>query len=210
VSEPVTSSESDPTVRLLYLDMLFATFQRVEASTSRLSRLQVILSILVIALASGLVSADENLELTGIKLKLPLWTVLGGGAIVVGFTAALAAVQETHASLIKESLFSGYEDLGFPTAREDDDRGLGLASGSLIGAATSPALAVEDKLTPVAVIYGLGAFAVVLVLPCAAQVVAMLKLGGDFGWSWTVWLPLGASLLFTVASLVWAWREGGV
>lgn len=189
-------------VRLNYLDKQFATYQRVDVATSRLERLQVILSLLVIALATGLVSADENLELTGIKLELPLWAFLGGGAVAVGVISVMSAVQSSHITRVLERIYSSYDELGFSTPKQHYEQGGGLAS-TFVDIATSLGTWPEGS-SRMAAIYSIGAVAVVLLLPCGAQIAAMLKLGADFAWSWHVWLPLGASVLLTVATWVWA------
>jgi hypothetical protein len=204
VSEPVARSDSDILVRLNYLDKQFAAYQKVESNASRLWRLQIILSVLVIALATGLVSADENLELTGIKLKLPLWTLLGGGAVGVGVAAALGAVQATHAGRLEESLYAGYVDLGFPAPKENAEGGVGLASSFSDVAVNLWQTTAE---TPLTLGYWVGTLSILLLLPCVAQIAALLKLASDFGWSWHVWLPLGASLFWTVATLIWFLRH---
>lgn len=191
-----TLDESDILVRLNYLDKTFAAYQRVEAGASRLLRLQAVLSVLVIALATGLVSADEDLEIAGIEFKLPLWFLLGGGGIAAASAAIMTVIQDWHAEHLYKRLYTAYEDLGFGTPREQKEGGAGLA-GTLPEIATHMWQASGGFMPTV---YVLVSFAVLVVLPLAAQVSALLKLGVDFDWSWHVWLPLGASLIVSAAA----------
>lgn len=155
-----------------------------------------------------MVFAGEDLELSGLKLKLPFWTFIGGGAIAAGVLAALASLQNRLAVELENELTRHYANLGYTLPRENANRGLPLS-----GAVTST-FSTFGGPSP-SMVRSLLAYATVLItaacwilLPVAAQIAAMVKLGTDFAWTWEVWLPLGLSLLLTGTAIAWGMFSG--
>jgi len=196
--------DTDIVLRLTVLDKQVATFQRVELVASRLVTAQVLLSLLLIALSAGLVSTEEALEVTGIKLELPFWLGLGSGAVAVAVVTVLGVMHDRHAHHLNRAIVSAYEELGLTAPREAEERGLGLMSGSGDIAAN---LFRRVGVSVFAVTQALAVACLFALLPLIAQLVVLTKLAGDFGWTWSVWLPLGAALLISVWALLWGFTD---
>jgi hypothetical protein len=190
-----------PDIALNYIDKLVSSLERVEDSYSRLLRLQIIVSSLLLLLVTGIVSAQEDIEISCIALTLPLWILIGGGAIAAGTLQTIVALQFYHNTRLSVEILVRYRELDFETPAENAKRGLDLYSSPIdvmtnIWGAEDPRLLVFPALVI--------SLMIVVLLPGAAQLAAIVKLGGDFGWTWKAWLPLGVMLILSAAITFWA------
>jgi hypothetical protein len=199
-------SDADLLVRLSYIDKLVLAYEHVEDSLGRFFRLQVLVSLFVLFLATGVVSADENLEISGLRLSLPLWTLIGGGAIATGAIAATALLQNHHGFRLEHEIYRRYHDLGYDDPGDNDREGLPLtwavvsASGAVLKSDTTPGW--RGRLVDVAHLVLSGLW---FCLPVGAQIAAMVRLVNDFGWTWKVLVPIGTTIIATTATVVWSY-----
>jgi hypothetical protein len=188
-------------VKLSYIDKQIAGLLALDQATARLWRLEALLSVVLIGLVVGIVSAEDNVELSGLNFELPLWCLLGGGSITLAVLAVLANLSDVQSTRLTRSIVTAYDELGFRQPRDDYRRGLGLmaaplhAFGKLIDAPAAPARVFEG-------LVALTAVGSIVLLPLAAQVAVMIRLGSDFDWTVTSWLPLVFGLLLSSWSLV--------
>jgi hypothetical protein len=206
-ADPTTphGPEHELSVALDYLDKLFQTSQRVEDSSARQFRAQAFASLLLLALTTGVVTTDESIEISGISLKLPLWIVIGGGAVLVCIVTMLAFLHNVHAARIREVVVDEYKRLGLDLPSRDADLGIDLST-TLPDVTLNVVNAQHTRSilnNVVGIVAGVAAFAALLVLPLVAQVAALLTLAGDFGWEWHIWLPLGGTSLLTLTTAIW-------
>jgi hypothetical protein len=192
---------------LSYIDKLFVTFQRIEDSFWRLVRLQVLVSTLLLLIVSGIVSAQDSIVISIIKLDLPLWTVIGGGSVTVGIVATIVVLQNYHSVRIHEEIDFRYHELGYDVPATNSRIGLGLYSSpiDIIANVWGKSITHARGFGTIGKVAGIAiAASVVILLPVIAQMAAMIKLGADFGWTWKVWLPLSMTLIGHTVTSGWA------
>jgi hypothetical protein len=197
------AGSGDAAVPLNYIDKLHAAFQHVQATTMQMSRFAIVMSALLLALVTGLVTTDESIEISGIKLSLPIWTLVGGAAVAIGIASVFAAVMAQQGALLISEIVSLYDAQGYDIPDRNEQRGTGIKTSIayVLGYDAPPEWSGTRRAVKTAIVYGTGGSLVLL--PIAAQMAAMIALGGDFGWTWRVVVPLGGVLALHIAALIW-------
>jgi hypothetical protein len=86
----MTSQQQDKEIRpdyeitLHYIDKLFASRNVSIAVARRYTVFSFVLSVVLLAVSGGIASAEENMDLSGLGLKVPLAVFLTAGALTVG------------------------------------------------------------------------------------------------------------------------------
>jgi hypothetical protein len=166
---------------------------------------EVLLSLIVLALCAGLVSAADEVEISGLKFELSSWVLLAGGATLLLPLLASYASQTAQAARLRQEVVALYRKLGFEYAGLDD-RARSPFVPPVVGPLTAGLLGRARRPLWMRVLYDwpltLVLAGAVVLLPLAAQTAAMLKLTSAFGWRLYIWLPLSVLVLVTAISVI--------
>jgi hypothetical protein len=197
------------TVLLSYIEKVERAFVATAAASSRFLIADILLSSLLIFLSLGIVSANDQISLSGLEVSAPLWALLIGGALLTLATSALFLETFWHARELNREITSLYSRAGYEFPRnlavERQPWGsfgplhsMVVRSMSKSTATSTPrVLSIVDALTSWVVIAGM------LLLPtlaCAAATVVSARSLGAF-WAWAL-LAIPCSTAVTAVSSV--------
>jgi uncharacterized integral membrane protein len=187
---------------LHYIDRVFATKTRLDDSVDRFTRLYIIVSLILLALTTGIATSETDVTIAGIGLSLPLSVIMGAASIVVALLSTAMMLQDRRSVRLTRELQRLYRDLDLEVPSQIDERW-----------SASPIYSVTDltEATPTpkwgkfyALLLRYVLFVPVFILPLAAQSWVLKTLIDDFGWRWTVLVPLVPSLcLWMITALAW-------
>jgi hypothetical protein len=189
-------AQPDPETERLYIAHLADAVKTVNAQQSRLIAVNGVLSTPLLALALGIVSASDTLEVSGLSFKLPLSTLLIGVSVASAVLCMLVFGLKRRWERLVEAVRERYERLGIerPPSRHDPFGASAGLEAVMEGRLGRRKIAQVVDFPSTFVI-----FAVILVLPIAAQVAAVLAVVDvyDSRWVSAVWIiPLLSCLSF--------------
>lgn len=202
------SQTPDQTLTLNYIDKIYGTMGRVWDGSTRILLTETVLSLLMISLSAGIISVDEQVEFGGLKFKIALWGILGGGALLIGILFMSLLTMETHAWYLAKEIRRLYKAIGYeeklldkPAVNPFDTPNILVSSMSILAIEKRPqrfrfALWFDNVTTAVGVLF------LLLILPIGAEVAAGLRLSSSFGWKWWTWLPFAILILINLLSFV--------
>jgi hypothetical protein len=206
------SEENSPDVEasLHYINEFFVSYRALRTALARATQIQVVLSLVLLALAAGAATTEGALTFSGVGLKVSVAVLLSGGAIVLsmlssGLFTIVRVIQQTEAEIIRLYESIGFSDhtlyQSFPSPFAH-----GSAFGMLFGVlARKPDLTgseiAEDWKPPSVTTHDFLTFDVITRLligqsfPVAAVTgtgfkVAELLRPQDLGWIWIVFIVL--------------------
>ena len=188
----------DKELTLSYVGHVAAASRIAQGRANRALGGQAALSIVVIGLCAGLVSAAENVTISGLEFRLSSWVLLvAGAALILAFQAAYVT-QALYSLRMEVMALELYRRLGLDAVDLDDASRSPFASftGRLVAGTTDPGRPARLRVLfdwPVTLVVFVG----LVVLPVAAQAAAMCKLAATYGWAVHIWLPFGLLLLVT-------------
>jgi hypothetical protein len=106
-------SAPDPSVTLHYIDKLFARSIALSTLGKRSLLVATVLSLILLGLSGGAVSAEEKISFQGVGLKVPLAVFMTGGAVVVSVLVIVRGVSLNWVTVYRGEIMRLYEDLGF-------------------------------------------------------------------------------------------------
>jgi hypothetical protein len=110
----------DQSVFLHYIDKLFATSNALSATAHRSILVATVLSLILLGLSGGAISAQEKITYQGVGLRVPLAVFLTGGAIAVTTLIVESAVIQSQRIRYRAEIVRLYRDLGFDDRTLDD------------------------------------------------------------------------------------------
>jgi hypothetical protein len=204
-------------VALNYIDKVHASATKQWDAMSRAFTLQTIISLITVAVCIGAVTPREEFSLLGLGLSASINTVLIGSAFLIATFHVMTLAAFIRGARTAMALLRLYQDLGYEDA-------------TMFGAGTE-----EDPLGPTAPLYTLVNYWIVekehqgllasiyvnvigfvisagllVVLPVAAELAALLKTASLMGWGtnqlWIVliWIVLVIPVAVSVAAIAWA------
>lgn len=93
-SAQLSGTELANQAKLHYIDKLYSAWQSINAHENQFTFLKLVLSVLLLALSGGAVSADKHLAFSGIEVKVPFLVLMTTGAVLIGLL-----------SIMRQSLF---------------------------------------------------------------------------------------------------------
>src|SRR5215510_928056 len=165
---------------LHYIDKTHQTYLEIWRSFNRTAIFQILLSLLVIALSTGLISVTQEISITGHKLESSYWLVLFVSLWILGCCFAYLIALTIHGEYLEAIIFRLYKKIGF----EDEtlNRKLHpLAPPDIFNLMT---LHFDSKVFEVIMLLLLAA--VTLLIPIAAEIMAGYRLIVILGVKW--WL----------------------
>jgi hypothetical protein len=207
-SEPELPTGDHLTVLLSYIEKLDRAYVTASGAASRLLVVQIALSTFLIALSLGIVSANNEVSLSGLKFSAPLWALLiTGSALALGIGMMFWS-SVTRAAVLEYEIVDFYSALGLevPAPRGDSNRSPWASGGPLESVvvfgqehSNHPVLGVLEQFSTHALVLGVTALPVVA-SALAAEVCAK-AFGGGRAWLLLA-IPLAALL-----SAISAWAR---
>jgi hypothetical protein len=195
--------EPDPDTERLYVAHLRDGLVIAQSQMARLLTVNSVISVALMALALGIVSAGHKVEISGISLEIPVSTLILG---TTGVNAVLYVVfvgLMRYADCLETALWDRYGGLGIQ--RPDNERMNPFASSSALEAASAGLVAprARSKLAQVIdVLTSACVLASVTLLPIAAQVSGVIVVADAYASPWA-WLILVIPLLSFLSLLGW-------
>jgi hypothetical protein len=179
-------------VELKYVEAVQAEAVRAAHLAQRLFLWKGLITVATLALAAGVISTDQELELSGLHFKLDLWVLLVTGSLLAFFMLVLDFAQYERAHRLGWRAAELYERIGYRLPRQEL-----LTPNSPFGMSHVAAFPHEAILGRWVSYRGLAAWlwALACALLVLTQALVAWRLGSDFGWR-----PL--VLLFSVLPLV--------
>jgi hypothetical protein len=205
--EDKKSAASEQT-KLNYIDKVAQASVSISKSESRLLLVSWILSVLLLAISTGVVSLNGEYSVAGLKISIPLPVALwSGGTVLAILSVAHMAIHEYSEAFLSE-IERLYKDLDYQVPM---DKAHPFEANDAVDAIwarfakqTPPGLlaAIFDV---VGTYILLGA---VMILPIVTEVVVVLALARTVGWElgWA-WVPAILLVIITLASYVAYWRR---
>ena len=101
-------------ILLNYIDKLWDTLIATNKQFNTLIALQVIISLILISLSSGIVSVDERYNLLGMNFSSTPWVILLGGILFINFSYFYTFTLIEHARGIRNEIKKKYKEIGYP------------------------------------------------------------------------------------------------
>ena len=98
---------------LHYIDKTHATYVEIAKTGNRVSVFLILFSLLVIAISSGVVSANQEVSVGGMKLEVTYWVILLTSVWVIGCCFAYMAALSCHDSYLENTILRLYASIGF-------------------------------------------------------------------------------------------------
>jgi hypothetical protein len=118
--ETFKQSAPDHGVVLHYIDKLFAANNALSTTSKRSGQVATVLSLILLGLSGGAISAQEKITYQGVGLRVPLAVFLTGGAIAVTTLIVESAVIQSQRIRYRAEIVRLYRDLGFDDRTLDD------------------------------------------------------------------------------------------
>jgi hypothetical protein len=187
------------------IDRTYEFMQRLWDTSNRILLTQTVLSILTIGLSVGMLSVEEQIEIGGLKVKLAIWILVGGGAFLVGVLLMSFYTIESHAMILGDQLRTLYREAGgklldYPVDTIFDTPNVMVSSISFLNRPKPNRFAFLIKLDNVTTFAAVATL--ILLLPLAAEVLAAVKVSSSFGWKWWSWFPFVVLILGSLSSFV--------
>lgn len=202
----------DKDIVLSHIDKTYNTLQKLWESMSRALLTQNLLSLLIIILSSGIISVDEQVDVSGLKFKVALWLILGGGALFISILFMTFFTLDYHAAELSSEIIRLYKLIGYNSESFHQTLKNAFETPNFITSflgthsvdysnknyskKRTAFLSIDDATT------GIGTLIVSLILPIAAEVAAGIKVASSFEWKWWSWLPFVLIIIFSVFSCI--------
>jgi hypothetical protein len=102
----------DETIRH-YIDKLFAAHLNLATANGRILIIMLVLSIVLLGVSGGVVSAEGKLAVAGFAVKVPLAVFLTSAAVFLGVAAATRPSADYHERLYTREINRLYKSIGF-------------------------------------------------------------------------------------------------
>jgi hypothetical protein len=197
-----TSSIENPDkdIVLHYIDKLYSTQAKIWESMNRIVLTEVILSIILISLSSGIISLDENVEVTGLKIKISLSVVLSLGSLIIATLFTQFASQLKHSFTFREKIEELYSSLGYSVPLLDTKSEafqppgfFGSIVATIRDDSSNKFISGFSILFTIIMLGG-----VMIIMPVAAQIACGLKVAALFDHRWWIYLLFGVLVIFTI------------
>lgn len=212
--EQETKNPPDKDITLHYIDKTYDTMKHLWESATRILMTETILSFLVICLSSGIVSMEDQVEISGLKFKIALWLILGGGSLAISVLFMAFYTLDSHSNRLANKIRQLYESLDYkekslsdPSISPFDTPNILISAINLILSEKKPRYRYAiwfDNVTT-----SIGVLMLLLLLPLGAEICAGVKVASSFGWKWWSWLPFAILVITTISSFItYLLREG--
>jgi hypothetical protein len=104
---------------LSYLQAVQAEAVRAAHLAQRLFLWKALITVATLALAAGVISTDQQLELSGLHFKLDLWVLLVTGSVLAFLILVLDFAQYERAHRLGWRAAELYAQIGYPLPREE-------------------------------------------------------------------------------------------
>jgi len=179
------------------INNLLSNYRSVQRRLNRFVSLEILCSIVLIALASGIISVDKQIRFLGVNINInsPVLLITGMWAICILFICIIA-LADCETSLSRE-IKRLYESLEY----RDHSIAIGYYTvGSLYGLIFAFLNSSKSKsfifTKIIFVLYIIVMFIALLLLPFVAEFFAGYKLITILGWPW--WLIVSHSLILCI------------
>jgi len=164
---------------LTYVQAVQAEAVRAAHLAQRLFLWKVLITVATLALAAGVISTDQELELSGLHFKLDLWVLLVAGSVLAFLMLVLDFAQYERAHRLGWRAAELYARIGYSLPREEL-----LTPNSPFGMSHVAAFPHEAIWGRWVTYRGLAAWlwGVAWVLLASTQALVAWRLGSDFGW----------------------------
>jgi hypothetical protein len=98
---------------LHYIDKTHSTYVEISKTVNKVSVFLILFSLLVIAISIGVISANQEVSVAGMKLEITYWVILLSSVWVIGCCFAYMAALFCHASYIQNTILRLYASIGF-------------------------------------------------------------------------------------------------
>ena len=106
-------------VELSYLQAVQAEAVRAAHLAQRLFLWKSAITVATLALAVGVISTDQQLELSGLHFKLALWILLVAGSLIAFLMLVLDFAQYERAHRLGWRAAELYAEIGYPVPQQD-------------------------------------------------------------------------------------------
>lgn len=193
------------TISLHGVDRSYDFLQRLWDTSNRLLLSVTISSVLLIGIAVGMLTVDEQVEILGLKFKLASWVIFGGGAFVIAMLLMSFHTIEAHAMVVGDAVRDLYKSAGaeqllkYPLDGIFDTPNVMVSAVSFLNEEAQPkrfkTLVKTDNAATLVIV-----FILIIGLPLAAEIMAGIRIASLYSWRWWAWSPFVGLILLNLAS----------
>jgi hypothetical protein len=197
----VTTS-TDKDIILHHIDKIYDNLSQTTQTTNRIKLLEVILSLIIIALSFSLVSADQQVSLFGLTLTVPLWLFILGCTWIIGVLFIFFQFLDEKRDILSKKVVELYKAVGYSYNCMSNYLPNIIAS-MLIDSFFKYGFFKRARFRIIIILlqsYAIAFFIVFVAL--FAQIIAYYKILSLVGWSWLVIVSLSLQFIFTVPYLI--------
>lgn len=185
-------------VVLHQIDKIYDNLAYTKQTMNRIGILGVVLSLIMIALSFGLVSAGQQLSVIGLTLTVPLWLFILGGTWIIGVLFVYYHVLDAYDDKLANRIVELYSSIGYTDENMDN---FFPKSFNFILMTTFPKLTMLkksdfNKVIVLSITLVIALF--IIFIPLIAQIIAYYKVVSLVGGIWWVILSLCLQFLITV------------
>jgi hypothetical protein len=160
-------------------------------------------------LGSGVVSVEDQIEINGLKFKIALWIILGGGTLLIESLFISFFALDGHADQLEAEILRLYSRLNYSDQGMFDEQTSPFKNSAAYNAILGPTQKSKYSKLPKVVrlfdtlIRWLFVPLVTLILPIVAQIFAARRLSSFFGhWIWVPFIVLFVIFIWNFIALL--------
>lgn len=207
-SAPTDNDSTETAIVLHHIDKLYSTQTHIWESLNRIVLTQVVLSLILIALSSKVLSLDEGFEVSGLKFKISLTVILSSGASIIAGLCVAFYSQWDQSNRYSREIKRLYKSLGYkgPALAKSDVDAFEIPNFyvsivvTAMEAGTSGLFVAFYSFLTVLTTIG-----ILVALPVGAQIAAGLRVSSLFGWRWWVISLFCLLILLTISYIVFSY-----
>jgi hypothetical protein len=199
----------DKELALHYIDKLYSTQCLIWESMNRILITEIILSVVLISIASGTVSLDEAVEVTGLKIKISLSVVLSAGAIIIAMLFTQFVSQFNHSHKFRDKITELYSKIEYSDPGREIEAQAFEAPGSFWSIiATTRGDTSNWFVDTFSISFSMFiVIGIMAIMPLIAQIACGLKVAALFGHRWWIYLLFSMLVIFTIIFIFSAFYE---
>jgi hypothetical protein len=155
-----------------YAEKIHTSLREHSRGINRWAIVEMLLSLSLILLAIGIVSADQAVSILGIKLTVPSWLLLTSGGAVVGMLLVYILKMTQYETLMQGHLDRLYGNLGFRDSSLREELPYGLQYPSVVNVFSTRRRNQHKLSTFASIFQNLLLGLLLYLMPVAAQVTA--------------------------------------
>jgi hypothetical protein len=103
----------DKDIILHHIDKVYDNLSQTTQTTNRIKLIEVVLSLIIIALSLGLVSVNQQVSLFGLNITVPLWLFILGCTWIIGVVFVFFQFLDAQRAALASKIIELYKSIGY-------------------------------------------------------------------------------------------------